>query len=56
MTWLRGRKKKPMPAAPSETPVSTGALGPSFDGQAEPELVWRSTDECHPATLTAASG
>jgi len=44
-----------MPAARSETPVSTGALGPSFDGQAEPELSWRSSVESQPAPLTAAS-
>ncbi len=44
-----------MPAAPSETPVSTGALGPSFDGQAEPELSLRSGVESQPATLTSAS-
>ena len=44
-----------MPAAPSETPVSTGASGPSFDGQAEPELSWRSSVESQPATLKAAS-
>jgi hypothetical protein len=46
---------KPMPAAPSETAVSTGALGPSFDGQAGPELIWGSGVESQPATLTAAS-
>ncbi len=55
VTWLRRRKKKPMPAASSETPVGAGALGPSFDGRAEPELIRGSGVESQTATLTAAS-